>query len=142
MTRGRFLLLCTALGTASTIQPAQGREEIRPPLGAVANSIESCVDRQPIRFQAADRRALLDLADAAMVSAALVRRYPIVDRDGLAPKRIVLWRKPGADWLYIALLENPARPDEICFTATFVASRFDVTPPLIVKYFGAAVAND
>ena len=98
--------------------------------------IESCVSSQAIRFAGADRHALLDPADAALVSAAIVRRYPVVERDGLAPQHIVLWRKPDAQWIYIALLENPERAGQVCFTATFSAARFEQTPPLIAKYFG------
>ena len=140
MTRGRFLLLCASLATP--ILPAHGREDVRQAAATATSSIESCVDRQPIRFQPADRRVILDAADAAMVSAVLTRRYPIIERHGLAPQRIVLWRKAGADWIYIALLENPAQPAEVCFTATFAAGRFDVTAPLVAKYFGAAVADE
>ena len=127
---------------ATLADAALAREEPRPGAAASAKSIESCVDRQAIRFGAEDRRVVLDAADAATVSAALIRRYPIVDQDGLAPRRIVLWKKPGADWLYIALLENPSKPDEICFTATFVAGRFEITPQMIVKYFGGPLLNE
>lgn len=134
-----FLLVLLA---ATLADAALAREEARPGSAASAKSIESCVDRQAIRFGANDRRVVLDAADAASVSAALIRRYPVVEHDGLAPRRIVLWHKPDADWLYIALLENPSKPDEICFTATFVAGRFEVTPQMIVKYFGGALPND
>ena len=134
-----FILMLLA---ATLADAALAREEPRPGAAASAKSIESCVDRQAIRFGAEDRRVVLDAADAATVSAALIRRYPIVDQDGLAPRRIVLWKKPGADWLYIALLENPSKPDEICFTATFVAGRFEITPQMIVKYFGGPLLNE
>jgi len=85
---------------------------------------------------------LLEPTDAADVSAALVQRYPIVAHDGLTPERIVLWRDPRAGWLYVALVSNPADAEQVCFTATFSASRLAVTSPLIVKYFGAAIANE
>jgi hypothetical protein len=111
-------------------------------LPGAADSIESCVSTQAIRFSSTDRRARLDAADAAMVSAAIVRRYPMVERDGLTPQHIVLWRKPDAQWLYIALLENPERAGQICFTATFAAGRFEQTSPLIAKYFGEGQASD
>ena len=107
-----------------------------------ADAIESCVSTQAIRFSATDRRARLDATDAALVSAAIVRRYPMVERDGLAPQHIVLWRKPDANWIYIALLENPERAGQICFTATFAAGRFEQTAPLIAKYFGEGQASE
>ena len=128
--------------TALCAAEASALGKARPGAAADMRAIESCVDHQAIRFGADDRRAVLDAADAATVSAALVRRYPVVDRDGLAPQHIVLWKQPASGWLYIALLENPARPDERCYTATFVASRFDVTPQMIAKYFGAPTPGE
>src|SRR5690349_14861574 len=102
-----------------------------------ASAIEHCVGGPAIRFAPGERRALLDASDTAEVSAALVQRYPIVAHDGLAPERIVLWRDPDAGWVYVALVSNPQDPEQVCFTATFTASRLAVTSPLLVKYFGA-----
>ena len=135
----RAPLVALALGAllAGTVA-ARDPQPARMPAAA----IESCVDHQAIRFQPDDRRAILDAADAATVAAALVRRYPVVERDGLAPRAIVLWRRPGAGWLYVALLEDPAKPDRHCFTATFVANRVDVTRSLVSKYFGESTAVD
>ncbi|HEX7436681.1 MAG TPA: hypothetical protein VF308_08240 [Caldimonas sp.] len=135
-------LLGMALLAAWLASGAEAREDGRPFPTARTDAIESCVEGQAIRFHPEHRRVVLDAADAAAVGAALVRRYPIIERDGLAPQRIVLWRKPAAGWLYIALLENPARQGEVCYTATFVAARFDLTPALLEKYFGAGVANE
>ncbi|MEP7058619.1 MAG: hypothetical protein ABI809_12690, partial [Caldimonas sp.] len=116
---------------------AAAREEARPFQAERTDAVESCVDGAPIRFRAGDRRVLLDAVDAVAVGAALARRYPVIGRDGLAPDAILLWRKPEAGWLYVTLLANPARRTELCFTATFVAARFELTAPLLVKYFGA-----
>lgn len=135
----RAPLVALALG-AWLAGTAAARDRQPAPMPAAA--IESCVDHQAIRFQPGDRRAILDVADAALVAAHLVRRYPVVERDGLAPGAIVLWRRPGADWLYVALLEDPAKPDRYCFTATFVATRIDVTRSMVAKYFGASAAVD
>jgi len=139
MSSTRSAIACSLLAASGA---ASAIESLRPSATAAAGTLESCVDRQAIRFRADERRVVLDAADAATVSAALIRRYPMLDHDGLAPQRILLWRKAGAEWLYVALLENPARPAEVCFTATFVANRFDVTAPLIVKYFGSAIARE
>ena len=119
-----------------------GALEVGRVVPGAADAIESCVSTQAIRFTGTDRRARLDAADAAMVSAAIVRRYPMVEHDGLAPQHIVLWRKPDAQWLYIALLENPERAGQVCFTATFAAGRFEQTAPLIAKYFGEGQASE
>jgi hypothetical protein len=110
--------------------------EVTRVVPGASDAIESCVSTQAIRFSGSDRRVRLDAGDAAAVSAAIVRRYPMVERDGLAPQHIVLWRKPDAQWIYIALLENPERAGQVCFTATFTAARFELTPQLIAKYFG------
>ena len=132
-----FLLALAALAGA-----ANALEDPRPVPVAGADGIESCVGGEPLRFAPGDRRALLDAFDAAAVSAALMRRYPVVERDGLAPQRLVLWNKPAAGWLYVAVIENPTRAREVCYTATFVAARLDVTGPLLVKYFGTGVARE
>src|SRR5690349_7106512 len=70
--------IAVALSTAS-----HAREEARPLGIERAEAIESCVSGTPIRFQAQDRRALLDAADAAAVTAAITQRYPVLERDGL-----------------------------------------------------------
>lgn len=121
---------------------AQARDEERPFAAAIGDAIESCVDASAIRFRKEDRRVILDTADTAAVSAALTRRYPMVEHDGLAPQHVVFWRKPAAGWLYVALLVNPGKPGEVCFTATFVASRFELTARLVEKYFGVGSVSE
>jgi hypothetical protein len=121
---------------------AWGRDEPRAAAAALGESIESCVDRSTIRFRTGDRRTLLDAIDTASVAAALVRRYPMVEQDGLVPQRIAVWRKPEVGWLYVALLANPAKPAELCFTATFTASRFELTASVLEKYFGIVPPSD
>ncbi len=106
---------------------------------AVGNAIESCVDQATIRFGADERRAILDAADAATVRSAILGRYPVLGQDGFEPQIIVLWRKPDEGWLYVTLLADPDKPSEVCFTATFTASRFELTAPLLTKYFGTGV---
>ena len=118
------------------------REDRRPFPAGRASTIESCVGGAPIQFRPDDRRVWLEAADAAAVGAALTRRYPVLDRDGLLPDAIVLWRKPVDGWVYVTLLSNPAKPSDVCFTATFAAGRFELTAALLMKYFGAGVARD
>ena len=133
------MLPIVAIGAAATAFAA-GHDPHRVP--GDATTIEHCVGGPAIRFEPGARRALLEPADAADVSAALVQRYPIVAHDGLAPERIVLWRDPRAGWLYVALVTNPEDAEQVCFTATFTANRLPVTSPLLVKYFGASTASD
>jgi hypothetical protein len=103
-------------------------------------AIESCVSREWIAFGSGDQSAVLDDADHRAVSAAIFRLYPIVEQDGLAPARLMLWQKRSGETLYVALLPNPQKPSEACFTATFAAARFDMTLLLKRKYFSAAGA--
>lgn len=136
------LLLGASLLAAALAGSARARDEERPVAAAIGNAIESCVDKSVIRFRKDDRHVVLDAADTAAVSAALVRRYPMVQRDGLAPQRVILWRKPETGWLYVALLVNLARPGEVCFTATFSAGRFELTSSVIEKYFGVRAVSE
>ena len=116
---------------------AIARDEPRPFAAAIGDAIESCVDSTTLRFGKGERRAILDSEDTETVGEALMRRYPAFAQVGFAPQAIVLWRKPGADWLYVTLLVNPGKPGEVCFTASFVAARIEVTPVMLKKYFGA-----
>jgi len=118
-----------ALSLAKEDAPASGQ-----------GAIESCVSREWIAFGRGDQSAVLDEADHRTVSAAISRLYPIVDQDGLAPTRLLLWQKRSGETLYVALLPNPHKPSEACFTATFAAARFDMTLLLKRKYFSAASA--
>ena len=128
-------LLCAVASVACG--PAIARDEPRPFAAAIGDAIESCVDSTTLRFGKGERRAILDSEDTEVVGEALMRRYPAFAQVGFAPQAIVLWRKPGADWLYVTLLVNPGKPGEVCFTASFVAARIDITPVMLKKYFGA-----
>ena len=103
--------------------------------------IESCVSHDTIEFSIGHNSALLDAEDHLQVSAAMLRRYPVLQADGFAPSHLLLWRRPGADWLFVALLANPHKPSEVCFTATFSAGVFELTPGLLKKYFVSAAAR-
>lgn len=117
---------------------ATARDEPRPFAAAIGDAIESCVDGTTLRFGKDEQRAILDAEDTGTVGEALMRRYPAFAQVGFSPQAIVLWRKPGTDWLYVTLLVNPGKPGEVCFTASFVAARIAVTPMILKKYFGAA----
>jgi len=117
------LVLCAAL-----IPPGVAKE-------AALTSIASCVSDARISFGPGDHSAVLDDTDARAVSAAITRLYPVVERDGALPSRVLLWQPRSGEMLYVALLANPDRPTEQCFTATFAASKFDATLLLRSKYF-------
>jgi hypothetical protein len=136
MARHGISLGVAALVAALAGGAAPARDEARPIAAAIGDAIESCVDATTIRFGKDERRVVLDTTDTALVGTALLRRYPAFAQTGLAPQAIVLWRKPAADWLYVSLLVNPGKPGEVCFTATFVAARLEMTPGLLRKYFG------
>ena len=137
MSPRRRPLIAVSLALAFVANAALARDEPRPIASAVANAIESCVDSSAIRFVEQDRRALLEAADANAVGTAIVRRYPMVEHDDLTPQGIVLWRQPKFGWVYVTLLVNPAKAGEVCFTGSFGADKFEMTPALIDKYFGA-----
>ena len=116
---------------------ANARDEPRPFAAAIGDAIESCVDSTTLRFGHDERRAILDAADTEAVGEALLRRYPAFAQSGLAPQAIVLWRKPGADWLYVTLLVNPGMPGEAAH-GELRRRRISITPVMLKKYFGVA----
>ena len=136
MARHGISMVVAALVAALASGTATARDEARPLAAGIGNAIESCVDSATLRFGADERHVILDAADTSTVGTALLRRYPAFAQSGFAPQAIVLWRKPAADWLYVTLLVNPGKPGEVCFTATFVAARFEITPGMLRKYFG------
>lgn len=83
---------------------------------------------------------LLDDADRRGAAAAMGQRYPVLG-PAFDPAAIVLWRRPGYGWIYVAL-ETPRQPPPLwCFSATFSAPVFDFTPALQRKYFFAGAAR-
>lgn len=103
-----------------------------------AIEIGSCAGGPPITLGALDARALLDDDERESVLAEMTARYPVLERDGFAPPVILLWRKPIDEWLYVSLRPNGFPDNALCFTATFVAKVFRITPALTGKYFASA----
>jgi hypothetical protein len=120
------LLLVGVFGAAA----AQG---LRGP--GTAAQLPSCVSDARLELGAADERALLDDTDRAALGSAMLQRYPMLARDGFAPAAILMWRKPGGEWLYVAIAGNGRSQAGWCFTASFNANVFDITPALLRKYF-------
>jgi hypothetical protein len=120
--------------------PSLAKEDA--PRAKAQAAIENCVSREWITLGSGDMSAVLDDADHRMVSSAILRLYPVVEHDGWAPQRLMLWQKRSGEVLYIALLPNPNKPSDACFTATFAATRIDATLMLRRKYFFGSVAKE
>ena len=120
--------------------PAFAKEDMAH--AAPRSAIENCVSREWIAFGSGDQSAVLDDGDHQAVSATIMKLYPVVAQDGLAPQRLMLWQKRSGETLYVALLPNPEKPSEACFTATFASARFDMTLMLRRKYFSGSLPRE
>ena len=128
-------LSCIAAGLLAGIHhSAHAIDELRGSAGNAGAGITNCVSHDWIHFGSRDQSAVLDDADHRLVRAEMIRRYPVIESDGFPSSRTILWQRAGGDVIYIAVIDNPTRPGDACFTATFAAERFDVTPLLRVKY--------
>ena len=123
------------LSAAATSVFAQGLPD------ASAASLPSCVSDARLELRTADERAWLDTLDRESVGRAMLQRYPVLGRDGFEPAAILMWRQPGRDWLYVTLTRRDGEPAGWCFSATFSAGVFDITPALVFKYFGPGPAK-
>lgn len=136
---GRYGALIRGVLGLSATSLALAAEPPLPPPGSAPN-LPSCVSTDWIHFGRDDRAAVLDDGDRRAVLAEMHSLYPVLERDGLPVSRVVLWRKPGGELLYVTAIDNPRRAGEACFTATVSAARFSLTAPLLRKYLllGAA----
>jgi hypothetical protein len=100
--------------------------------------IDNCVAAAQLSFKPGVNGIVLDERDGAEVAQAIVRRYPMIERDGLYPQAVALWRPPKGEWVYATLSQKKHAPHPVCFTATVDAAQVDATPTLIRKYFGPA----
>jgi hypothetical protein len=127
-----------------TSASSQGTDGLRPLPGQTRVEIPNCTSGAAIELQFGSDSMLLDGADQAAIGAAMLARYPMLGRDGFAPAAIVLWRKPGADWLYVTLARAASGTSESsawCVSASFVAAPFEATAGLLRKYFFAGAAR-
>lgn len=124
---------CLTHGVLAGACGAAGAQALVPPGGALG--LPNCVSDTRLELAAADERALLDDADRIGIGTLMQRRYPTLA--GFAPDAIVLWRKRGGDWLYLALAKSDRHAGGWCHSASFTAGVFDVTPALLRKYFPA-----
>jgi hypothetical protein len=94
-------------------------------------AIESCASGPPITLGLGDERAVLadDERDALITE--MTARYPVLGSDGFNPPVILLWHKTPSKWLFVSLQPDGDASGTLCFTATFVAEQFRITPNLI-----------
>ena len=98
--------------------------------------IESCVSKDKISYRNGDSGTLLDELDRFQVAAEIMRRYPMIERDGLYPTAIALWRRSGGDWVFALLMNQPDPATPPCFTANVAITEVELAPALLKKYFG------
>lgn len=127
--------VCT--GLAGSLLCASACAQTDSPPGSSNTYVENCIGAETIELHAGEDSALLDPADSARTFAAMLKRYPMLERDGFAPTAIVLWRKPESGWVYLALNSHPDKPGKVCSAATFSAGVFEFSATLLRKYFFA-----
>jgi len=144
----RLAALAALLAGVALSVEAQTGDGLRPPPGQTRLAIPNCVGGAAIELQLGSDSMLLDGADQTAMAAAMLARYPMLGRDGFTPAAIVLWRKPGADWLYVTLARSAdsstgssAGGAAWCVTASFAAAPFDATAGLLRKYFFVGAAR-
>lgn len=126
------MVLVIVLLAALTVVNAEAQEAPTPAL-----TVRSCVGGEPLEINLRGDAVLLDDSDRRGVAAAIGQRFAVLG-PAFDPVAIVLWRRAGYGWIYVAL-ETPQRPPPAwCFSATFAATVFDFTPALQRKYFAAS----
>jgi hypothetical protein len=129
---GWWCLLCLVFVQAQA-QATDRRAAKKRPAPTV---IESCVSTDKITFRKGDSGTLLDEVDRFQVASEIVRRYPMIERDGLYPTAIALWRRPGGDWVFATLMPVGVPAHAWCFTANVSVDDVAIAPLLLKKYFG------
>jgi hypothetical protein len=132
--RSRHAACCAGLAllwASTAMAPASAQSDEAVP----ATYVENCVGHDMAELHAGSDSALLDEGDRAQVHAAMLARYRQLAADGFAPTAIVLWRSPSFGWVYLTLKAHPDKPGKLCSSASFSAAGFDLTAPLLHKYF-------
>lgn len=133
MLLGATTIVAASIGTAP---PALAQEG-----GRAVLVLRHCAGGEPMEINLRGGEAvMLDASDRRGAAAAMGRRYPVLG-PAFEPAAIVLWKRPGYGWIYVALETPPQPPPLWCFSATFAAPVFDFTPALQRKYFFAGAAR-
>ena len=134
--RPRCRAVCTMSALCGLLTTTVAAQQTTVPAGHTV--IDNCVTAARLSFKAGVNGIVLDERDGAEVAASIVRRYPMIERDGLYPTAVALWRPPKGEWVYATLSQKAHAPHAACFTANVDASKVDMTPTLIRKYFSPA----
>ena len=126
------LLLLAGWGVTASAQTvaASGSPAGVPP--------SNCVGDDPLPMSSASPRAWLNESDRDEVLAALIARYPMLQRDGLDAQSVLLWRHPSGDWRYAALIPDLRTAGHTCVAASFSAAVIAPTDSMLRKYFFAS----
>jgi hypothetical protein len=130
---------CAALGVLLSAGAAHAVAQAPPGLAGAA--LPNCVGPGRVEWNAGDESAFLDEGDRAALSATMLGRYPMLGADTFASAGIVMSRKAGGDWIYVALASKGTGATDRCVAATFTAKVFDITPALLRKYFFSRAAD-
>jgi hypothetical protein len=125
-------LLCLAWTQGQAADKPGAKKPKRP----APTVIESCVSSDKLSFREGDNGTLLSEVDRFQVAAEIVRRYPMIERDGLYPTAIALWRRKEGDWVFATLNPKARPPHPLCFTANVAIGEVQIAPALLKKYFG------
>ena len=129
----RRIALVAVFGASLLAAAFAARADVPDPAGRPP--ITNCVSEDTVLRPGASDSVMLTAADRDQVSDEMMRRYPMLERDGFAAPQIVLWHPADGDWLYVTLIPSADAPGGVCFTATFSAAEFDATGPMLAKYF-------
>jgi hypothetical protein len=139
MPRHRMLLLLALCAfAASELANAADRPASRKRTAPTV--IENCVSGDKLAFREGESGTLLGELDRFQVADEIVRRYPMIQRDGFYPTSSALWRRKQGDWVFATLVARPQPPHELCFTANVAAGQVSLAPQLLKKYFGISPA--
>lgn len=139
-TRGVWCGLALAAMLVAAGPPAWAGDRAGAKRAPAAVVIQSCVSQDRVSFRSGRDGVVLDVVDSAEVANAIVTRYPMIERDGLYPSAVALWRRGKGGWAYATLMAHPQSPQYACFTAQIAADTIPLTPELLKKYFGLAAA--
>ncbi|MBL8303763.1 MAG: hypothetical protein JNM26_13430 [Ideonella sp.] len=97
-----------------------------------------CIGQDRLPMPPGAAHAWLDEVDRGEVAAALLARFPMLQRDGLEARALLLWRQAEGDWRYAALVADPRGAGALCVAASFAGASIGGTDELARKYLPTA----
>lgn len=130
--------LHTALGLGCAAFAVCASAQLRPPRDPAAPEarvgVENCIGSDRLAMHFGEDAAVLDAEDHAGMRGLIASRYSALGAGGFEPLQLVLWRRPGGDWVYVAIVANGQKPGGVCFSATIAAQPFPESNALRRKY--------